>query len=82
MLKALAIDLKISQLYPFLLEAPGIYIPPSRIDSSSSSISLFSSTSSFFPIPLHSGQAPNGALKEKSLGLKSGILTSSCSGQA
>ena len=62
--------------------APGIYIPPSTMDNSSLSINLFSSTSRFFPIPLHSGQAPNGALKENSLGLRSGMLTSSCSGQA
>ena len=82
MLKCFAIAKNISQLYPFLDEAPGIYIPPSKIEMSSSKISLFSSTSNFFPIPLHSGQAPKGALKENNLGISSGILISSWSGQA
>ena len=70
-----------SQFQPFLVVAPGKIIPPSLIDKFSSTINLFSSTSSLEPSPLQTSQAPYGALNEKSLGTTSGNTTSGCSGQ-
>ena len=70
-----------SQFQPFLVVAPGKTIPPSLIDKFSSTINLFSSTSSLEPSPLQTSQAPYGALNEKSLGTTSGNTTSGWSGQ-
>ncbi len=46
-------------------------IAPSYIEIESSGMSSSSSTSSFVPIPVHSGHAPNGELNENDLGSNS-----------
>ena len=69
-------EINIFQVHEVLEAPPTIAIPPSSILFSSSIIKELRFTSSEEPNPLHSEQAPNGALKENNLGFISGNETS------
>ena len=64
-----------------IIDQPETLIAPWRSESVSSLTTRVGSTSCFMPSPKHSGQAPNGELKENILGVSSGIVISQ-SGQA
>ena len=66
-------------VHDFFELPPQMYKAPSSIDKSLFKTNLFSSIIKADPSPLHSSQAPNGALNENSLGTILGNSICSCS---